>query len=41
MPWVFVNGSSPVPAPDFANRTPALDNGELFWAAIAVSQAWK
>jgi hypothetical protein len=27
MPWVFVNGTEPVPTPDFASRTPALDNG--------------
>lgn len=41
MPWVFINGTYPVPTPDFKSRTPALDNGELFWGALAVSQAWK
>lgn len=41
MPWVFINGSYPVPTNDFASRVPALDNAELFWAAVAVSHAWK
>ncbi len=41
MPWVFINGTSPVPTPDFKSRTPALDNSEFFWAALAVSHAWK
>lgn len=38
---MFLNGTDPVPTPDFASRTPALDNGELFWAALAVSHVWE
>lgn len=29
-----------VPAHDFRSRVPALDNGEMFWAALGLSRAW-
>lgn len=41
MPWVGLSGDTPTPTSDFATRTPSLDNGQLFWAALAVSHAWK
>lgn len=37
-PWVAFDGKGNVtPTWDWQNRVPALDNGELFWAAFAVS----
>jgi hypothetical protein len=37
-PWVAYDGNGTVaPTWDWQNRVPALDNGELFWAAFAVS----
>ena len=37
-PWVSYDGEGGVsPAWDWQNRVPSLDNGELFWAAFAVS----
>lgn len=37
-PWVAYDGNGSVaPTWDWQNRVPALDNGELFWAAFAVS----
>lgn len=41
LPWVYLNGTRPVPTNDFLSRIPALDNGELFWATVAISHAWK
>ena len=41
MPWVYQNGSRIVPTNDFLDKTPALDNAELFWAAVALSHAWE
>jgi hypothetical protein len=31
-PWMTVNGSKVDPSPDWVNKVPSLDNGELFWA---------
>ncbi len=37
-PWVAFDGRGGVsPSWDWQNRVPSLDNGELFWAAFAVS----
>mmetsp|Transcript_59033 Transcript_59033/g.68290 ORF Transcript_59033/g.68290 Transcript_59033/m.68290 type:complete len:472 (-) Transcript_59033:131-1546(-) len=37
-PWVAFDGNGSVtPTWDWQNRVPALDNGELFWAAFAVA----
>lgn len=37
-PWVSYDGNGSVdPTWDWQNRVPALDNGELFWAAFAVA----
>lgn len=41
MPWVEIKSEIPSPAHDFINRVPALDNGEMFWGALALSQVWK
>lgn len=43
MPWVALNDSTGVIEPtwDFKNRTPSLDNGQLFWAAFALSSIWE
>jgi hypothetical protein len=39
LPWVQVDDAGNVdPTPDFVNRVPALDNGELFWPAFAVAE---
>ena len=40
MPWVMLNGSKIEPTYDFKSRVPALDNGEMFWAALALSRVW-
>ncbi len=41
LPWVqFVDGTI-VPAHDFKSRVPALDNGEMFWAALGLSRVWE
>ncbi len=38
MPWIAFDGKGGVaPTWDWQNRVPSLDNGELFWAAFAVS----
>eukprot|EP00762_Andalucia_godoyi_P007169 ANDGO_08111.mRNA.1 hypothetical protein CAOG_08566 len=39
LPWVAYDEASDhmTPSWDFQNRVPALDNGELFWAAYAVA----
>jgi len=41
MPWVMLNGSKIDPTYDFKSRVPALDNGEMFWAALALSRVWE
>lgn len=40
MPWVTVSAEGLAPAHDFQSRVPALDNGEMFWAALALSRVW-
>jgi hypothetical protein len=40
LPWVTINGSKVFPAHDFKSRVPALDNGEMFWGALALSHVW-
>ena len=41
LPWVFLNGSTVEPTWDFKDRVPALDNGEMFWACLALSVVWE
>lgn len=42
IPWVALNGTNKIePTWDFKNRTPSLDNGQMFWAALAVVHAWQ
>lgn len=43
MPWVALNNQTATidPTWDFKTRTPALDNGQLFWAAFALTSAWE
>lgn len=41
LPWVAIKNGSIEPTWDFKTRTPALDNGQLFWAALALSSAWE
>ena len=42
IPWVALNGSNKIePTWDFKNRTPSLDNGQLFWASLALNAAWE
>ena len=42
LPWVALNNSRYVePTWDFKNRTPALDNGQMFWASLALIHAWE
>ncbi len=41
LPWVFVSDEGIRPTNDFMDRTPGLDNGQLFWAAYALSFAWE
>lgn len=41
MPWVMLDGSGIKPTYDFESRVPALDNGEMFWAALALSRVWE
>lgn len=40
LPWVTVNDKGVHPTHDFKSRVPALDNGEMFWAAFALSKVW-
>jgi hypothetical protein len=39
LPWYTVDATTGLmePNPDWVNRVPSLDNGELFWAAYAVA----
>lgn len=38
LPWIAFDGEGGImPTWDWQNRVPSLDNGELFWAAFAVS----
>lgn len=40
LPWFALDGKgSMTPTWDFQNKVPALDNGEMLWAAFAVAQA--
>lgn len=41
LPWYNLTSGDLQPTNDFASRTPSLDNGQLFWAAIALSHAWQ
>ncbi len=41
MPWVTMQAQGLAPAHDFQSRVPALDNGEMFWAALALSRVWQ
>jgi hypothetical protein len=40
LPWVTVTSKGVDPANDFLSRVPALDNGEMFWAALSLSKVW-
>jgi len=40
LPWVTVDEKGVHPTHDFKSRVPALDNGEMFWAAFALSKVW-
>ncbi|KAL2865886.1 endo-beta-1,2-glucanase [Aspergillus lucknowensis] len=39
LPWFTANEDAISPQPDWQNRVPALDNGELWWAVYAYIQA--
>ena len=39
IPWFLANETNIRPTQDWVNRVPALDNGELLWAAYAVVEA--
>ena len=41
LPWMYLNSTKPYPTTDFASRVPALDNGEMFWACVAVYHSWE
>jgi hypothetical protein len=41
LPWVTVTSKGVDPTQDFKSRVPALDNGEMFWAALALSKVWE
>lgn len=40
LPWVVIGKDGLSPAHDFQSRVPALDNGEMFWAARILSYIW-
>ena len=40
LPWVTISEGKLTPAHDFQSRVPALDNGEMFWGALALSRVW-
>lgn len=40
LPWVLIEEDGLTPAHDFLSRVPALDNGEMFWAAMLLSRIW-
>lgn len=37
LPWLAVNSTTVAPTWDWMTGVPALDNGQLFWAAYGVS----
>lgn len=39
LPWVAINPTNITPTWDWTTGVPALDNGQLFWAAYGLSQA--
>ncbi|POR36978.1 Uncharacterized protein TPAR_02821 [Tolypocladium paradoxum] len=39
LPWMTTSSNDVEPTPDWVNRVPALDNGELLWAVYACIQA--
>lgn len=43
LPWVALNNLTATIEPtwDFKTRTPALDNGQMFWASFALSSVWE
>ncbi|KAL3486850.1 putative GPI anchored protein [Aspergillus germanicus] len=41
LPWFAANEKDIAPQPDWENRVPALDNGELWWSVYAYIQALK
>jgi hypothetical protein len=41
LPWVLITEDGLTPAQDFTKRVPALDNGEMFWAALLLSRVWQ
>ncbi len=38
LPWVAVDQNGVNPTWDWTDRVPALDNGQLFWAAYGLTQ---
>ncbi|KAJ6234033.1 hypothetical protein M0813_00667 [Anaeramoeba flamelloides] len=38
LPWVYVNDSGMIPANGWWDRTPSLDNGEMFWSMYAATE---
>ncbi|CAG8058267.1 unnamed protein product [Penicillium salamii] len=39
LPWILADGEDLIPTPDWDNRVPGLDNGELLWAVYGFIQA--
>jgi len=39
LPWFSVNDTGCAPLPDWANKVPGLDNGEMIWAMVAVQHS--